>query len=423
MQQQRQAMAASDRIMRQAERQPGLLDRYLYMRRALAGPHDRAFTVIFSQYLAWYQTFVGDYAAARSGYALPQPARADDRPSPLHDSRYSARPAADALAKLARGHRAVFFNEAHNVAETRSLTVAMLARLRREGFNTFAAETLYQNDNAALARRGYPTADSGFYTREPVYADMVRTALHLGYRVVAYEATAGPRGGDRETRQARNLYRRTFARHPDTRLVVNAGYAHIVEHGPYLGGRSMAEHFRRISGIDPLTVEQTMLYDRARAQDNHPYYNAITAALKPHRPLVFIRDDGTPWSLRPGYDISVIFPRLRLDLGRPTWLDMDGLRHRYPVSGHLCHGIYPCLIQARPAGEAADAVAADRLLLNPAAAAGTHVVPLSRDLPVTPRGVLYLRPGRYVVTATGPEERHLSRRLVDVADAHAGARP
>ena len=63
----------------------------------------------------------------------------------------------------------------------------LLPQLRAEGFDYFAVETLYQTDTA-LAARGYPTADSGFYTAEPISAEMVRTALKLGFHVVGYEA-------------------------------------------------------------------------------------------------------------------------------------------------------------------------------------------------------------------------------------------
>ena len=61
----------------------------------------------------------------------------------------------------------MFFNEAHNVPLTRTLTVELLARLRAEGFNYFAAETVYASDTD-LQKRGYPTAKSGFYTMEPI---------------------------------------------------------------------------------------------------------------------------------------------------------------------------------------------------------------------------------------------------------------
>src|SRR5262249_12383867 len=148
-----------------------------------------------------------------------------DAPSPLDDA-HTAQPALAAIPLLAKDRQAIFFNEAHNAAITRTLTVALLEKLRAEGFTHFAAETLYETD-ADLAQRGYPNESSGFYTQEPVYGEMVRTALKLGYTVVAYEAVSDASGDAREREQAKNLVERVFKKDPKARLVVNAGYAHI----------------------------------------------------------------------------------------------------------------------------------------------------------------------------------------------------
>src|SRR5437868_453345 len=63
---QRQLAAAdkSDEIMRVANKQPGLLGKYLHMQAAYDANHERAFQVIFGQYLSWFLTFVGDYDGA-----------------------------------------------------------------------------------------------------------------------------------------------------------------------------------------------------------------------------------------------------------------------------------------------------------------------------------------------------------------------
>lgn len=426
MAQQQAALVRSDRILREAKKRPQLLDRYEYMRAQLS-PHDnRAFHVIFNQYLSWYQSYLGDYRQAAASYSIAEPARSDDAPAPTPAHGYHAEPAMQAIARLARGRRAVFFNEAHNVVVTRSLTVPMLATLRAEGYNTFAAETLYASDTG-LAARGYATAASGFYTEEPVYAEMVRTALKLGYRVIAYEADDSASGDARERQQARNLYRRAFAGHPHARLVVNAGYAHIVEKGKFLGGHSMAEHFRRLSGIDPLTVEQTMLYAHPDRGDDHPYYRAIIGRLHPKQPLVFVDAAGKPWALRPGYDVSVVFPAYASIDGRPAWLTLGGLRRPYPIPVSVCRQTYPCLIQAHYVNEGGDAVAADRLLLqeSPNASVGASaggVGRFSRNTRVylppgmfTPQVALFLRPGRYRLSATGLGGRQLSGRTIRVA--------
>lgn len=402
--QQLAAVEKSERIMADADKRKGLLAQYQVMRHAYAGDTSEAFHVIFGQYLSWYQTFIGDYPDALQSFAIREQAKSDDAPAPLVQPGYHPVPAANYIPTLAKNYKAVFFNEAHNVPLTRSLTVQLLKALREEGFNTFAAETLYASDKD-LQKRGYPTADSGFYTREPVYAEMVRTALKLGYKVVAYEADDQHIGEARERQQAEHLAQ-LFEDDPGTRLVVNGGYAHIVEQGHYLGSESMAEHFHMMTGIDPLTIEQTMLISHGNSFMDHPYYSAVISALNPKQPVVFIDKDGKPWSLRPGYDVSVIFPMTQLRRGRPTWLTLGGLREPYFVDGTVCQNHWPCLIEARYADEGADAIPADRIALDPVPLMKIGDVVVTVDSAGTsgiPSSELYLRPGRYRLSATDAE--------------------
>lgn len=415
--QQLAAVEKSERIMAEADKRKGLLAQYQVMRYAYAGDTSTAFHVIFGQYLSWYQTFIGDYPDALQSFSIREKSLPDDAPAPTTEPGYHAVPAASYLSALAKNYKAVFFNEAHNVPLTRSLTVEMLKALRAEGFNTFAAETLYTSDKD-LQKRGYPTADSGFYTREPVYAEMVRTALKLGYKVVAYEADDQHIGTARELQQAQHLAQ-LFKDDPNTRLVVNGGYAHILEQGHYLGSVSMAEHFRKLTGIDPLTIEQTMMISHDNSFMDHPYYSAVIAAMHPVQPVVFIDKDGKPWSLRPGYDVSVIFPMTPLRYGRPTWLTLGGLRTPYFVDGTICQNRWPCLVEARYASEGADAIPADRMALDP--------VPLMKigDITVTsgtagtagiPSSELYLRPGTYRLRVTDASDHVVMRQTIKVGD-------
>jgi hypothetical protein len=408
-----EASRKSEAIMKDANRHKGLLAQYLVMRDAYLRDKDPAFHVIFGQYLSWYQTFIGDYPGAATSFSISQPAQPDDRPSPVGNKNYAAEPAIDAIPQLAKNARAVFFNEAHNIPLTRTLTVQLLSRLRKQGFNYFAAETLYQSDIKNLVTRGYPIKDSGFYTNEPICAEMVRTALKLGFKVVAYEALSDATGDAREKEQAHNLYQAVFAKDPKARLIVDAGYAHIQESGEFLGGSSMAVHFHDISGINPLTVEQTMLLPHQDAHDDHPDYTGFVSSMHPTRPTVFVDGHGHPWSLRPGYDVSVFFPAQTLHRGRPTWLDLGGARQPLFVSASNCRQSYPCLIEARYASEADDSVPADRLMFDPVRMRSESSFRF--DTPKTDSsGELYLRPGKYSLRFTDSDDHLLLRQQVQV---------
>ena len=404
---QKAAFETSERIYADALERNGLLAQYKAMRDAYRADRNQAFRVVFGQYLSWYQTYVGDYVGAHDAYSIRQLPASDDARSPFSGN-WQVRPAIDAIAELARGRKAVFFNEAHNVPLTRTLTLQLLERLRKEGFTHFAAETLYATDTG-LARRGYPTRDSGFYTEEPIYAEMIRTALALGYTVVAYESEEEGNGDVREHAQARNLQERVFRRDPDARLVVNAGYAHIQETGRYLGGRSMAQHFRKQTGIDPLTIEQTMLIEHPPGTENHPYYHAVVDKLRPQAPIAFV-SGREAWSLKPhAYDVSVFFPVEVVRNGRPTWADLGGLRSSQSIGGDFCRDRFPCLIEARYADEGDDAIPADRLVLDPLKGA-TSDDDRVRYNAADVRGDLYLRPGRYRLVSLDADNRVISHR-------------
>jgi hypothetical protein len=404
---QKAAFDASEKIYTEALRHKGLLAQYKAMRDAYRGNKNKAFRIVFGQYLSWYQSFVGDYVGAHDAYSIRQLSASDDAPSPLAGD-YHAKPAIDAIAALAKGRKAIFFNEAHNVPLTRTLTVELLSRLRADGYTHFAAETLYASDTD-LQKRGYPVAESGFYTMEPICAEMVRTALKLGFKVVAYESDQEGNGDVREHAQAQNLYERVFKNDPNARVVVNAGYAHIQENGRYLGGRSMAQHFRKLTDIDPLTIEQTMLIQHPPGTEDHPYYRAVIDRLHPKAPIVFEDGKGQPWSLKAkAYDVSVFFPVDEIRDDRPTWADLGGLRKRHLISSNVCQNEYPCLIEARYADEGSDAIAADLLVLDPIREANASGERLRVNPPET-HGVLYLRPGKYRLTSVSTENRVLSR--------------
>ncbi|MGH8158094.1 MAG: hypothetical protein ACREPQ_08240 [Rhodanobacter sp.] len=412
------AETKSDKIMAEANTHKGLLAQYQVMRQAYPSDNSPAFHQIFGQYISWYQSFLGDYPEAMDSYSIGQPPLEDDSPSPLTEAGYVAHPALDAIPELARGYRIVLFNEAHNIPLTRSLTVQLLSKLRQEGFNYFAAETLYESDTA-LQSRGYPIDASGFYTREPVYAEMVRTALKLGFKVIAYEATSDAGGSDaRETEQARNIDEQVFKSDPHARMVVNAGYDHIVKSGAYLNGASMAEHLYKLTHIPMLSIEQTMLYPHPLSSGDHPYYTAVMQELRPKVPIVFANAAGKPWSLRPGYDVSVFFPPVQMLHGRPAWLSLGGLRRPYLVSGDRCHMHYPCLVEARYSDEGADAIPADRMVIaqTPLINSGSPV-PMFTSNENIPSGDLYLRPGKYQLSMVIEDDKVIGKKSIVVPDA------
>jgi hypothetical protein len=178
----------------------------------------------------------------------------------------------------------------------------------------------------------------------------------------------------------------------------------------------------KLSGIDPLTVEQTMLIEHPPGTENHPYYHAVVDKLKPREAIVFEDGAGKPWSLKAkAYDVSVFFPVDEIRVDRPTWADLGGLRRAYSINGTLCQGQFPCLVEARYVGEGNDAIPADRLVLDPMRGSENPDERLFHNV-VEVRGLLYLRPGRYRLVSLGAEGRVIARTEATISDA-SGKRP
>lgn len=306
--------------------------------------------------------------------------------------------AVDGIAELAQDETFVLVNEAHHVPQHRAFTIELLHALRKKGFTHFAAETLTEKDSD-LNDRGYPTDATGTYTAEPIYGDLVRTALALGYEVVPYESVHFR--GNRELGQATNLIARTLEASDDARVVVLAGYDHINEKGGFggPGTLSMAGHVKAITGIDPLTIDQTIMTEHSTRALEHPLYRKVIDELTLDRATIFLANPALPWSAEPGVrDVTLFHPRTELVDGRPTWLRMGGLRKSYPLRTDVCEEGNAVQVEARHTSESADAIPVDRIEVRPE----------------NQTAALLLGPGEYAVEFKNAKGNLLSTWMIEV---------
>ncbi|MBE1160022.1 hypothetical protein [Dyella acidiphila] len=335
--------------------------------------------------------------------------------------------AADAVAELAAQRHIVMINEAHHDAHTRELTLELLPRLRALGFRYFAVEALGDKDTA-LMQRGYAIDTSGTeYLLEPLYGEIIRQAIKLGYILIPYDpqdATLDRRDSD----EAKALYAKVFAQDPDAKLFVHAGYSHIDKAPGNLGGtiQPMAMQLKRLSGHDPLCVDQMQFRDVAVGGLDFGFYSTVAARFKPNGPIVLRnRHTDDVWTSDPRrHDISVILPpaserdldingTMRADVlrreiflpntpfdlsQRPDWLTLGHKRLPTAISQDMCNGQAPCVVDAYYANEPDTAVPADRYTFT-----HTHS-----------RNVLYLFPGRYRLRAWNAAGTTLSQQDIEV---------
>ncbi len=314
--------------------------------------------------------------------------------SPALDG-WAARPAVAELLERVRGRRVVMFNEEHRSSRQRAFLHELLAGLRAEGFTHLACETLQEGE--ALVERGYPVLGSGTYSRDPVFGDLLRRAVELGFTPVPYEVTpeqlaaggpavaADPLASTnlREAAQAENLA--ALLEDETARVVVFAGRHHIGEgEGDWT---PMGARFAELTGVDPLTVDLMLMEERARPEDEHAARRAAReAGLLVDEPVVLVDGTGRLFTALPGVlDLVVLFPDAGRLAGRPDWLGLGGLRRPVVPEGLPSHD-GAALLQALVEGEDPEAaVPADQVVVRPDAGNGR------------PPPTLLLRDGAYLL--------------------------
>ena len=358
----------------------------LYLaQKAAAESGDLQAADLFAQQAA----MVGDEASATAARTLSTPVP-DELP-------LSGTPALAAIVERARDARIVILNEAHNVSGHRAFAEQVLRALRPLGFTVFAAETFNWDESAATPvqdlRVGAPFLHAhGYYTRDPVYAETVRTALALGYRLAGYEMTRsqrrlGPdaafadRVNEREEAQARNLIANVLGADPEARVVVLCGLFHVTE-TPIDDTEWFASRLKRLTGLDPLTIEQSGNWPAFDPANDSAPTRAVLQRLAPTGPVAVFERSGRAFSTDPysgRVDLSIFHPRLAPVNGRPGWLAADASRRatpvRFPAPGA------PALVQAIRRSEGMGAAPSDHCLVTPDQTSA----------------VLYLRPSDYLI--------------------------
>lgn len=309
----------------------------------------------------------------------------------------SAEDAIAAIVERARATRIVIVNEAHDSPRDRAFILKVAEALKPLGFTHYAAETFANQTpemaSAALGwlvEEGYPIRSTGTYTTDPMFSFLVRRAMALGYQPVAYEIPFTPELAAlspeesiavREQTQAENLARSIAAAGPDAKFLIHVGYGHAAERPVSAEAVPwMAARLANLTGIDPLTVDQTQVTEN----DRSPANRALHAALAPRfegRSAVFFRDGRAIATRQLGHavDLQVVHPTAMAVDGRPDWLHDTG-RRAVAIPAELMPTEGRRLVQAFIAGEAEDAVPLDQALVEAGQAAPVLYVPAGTDL-------------------------------------------
>jgi hypothetical protein len=267
----------------------------------------------------------------------------------------------DAITKISADQRLVLIMEAHTVSEHRAWIEQTLAPFRAAGFTDYFAETIDES-GSTLKSRGYPTSNSGYYTADPRFGNLVRTAIHLGFEIRGYDFGDG-QFDSREEYQATALAQQ-FASRADCKMVVHAGHAHVFKHEVRNVGRYMAARLWEKTGIEPFAIWQL-----SNDLPNEVYRTLIRQIGPITEPVMLVppprhvADALFPESsVQPAVDAVVVHPpRLGQEPTDRRGAFTDKLTR---VPGVWLGNQWPVVIAAIRDGETDNAIALDQIMLR-----------------------------------------------------------
>ena len=307
------------------------------------------------------------------------------------------RPAIAEIVARAKHTRVVMLDEDHLSPRDRLFGLQVARALRPLGYTVLAAEALTRDKDDAVSQKkmqqlskdGYVRRSNGYYLDDPVFADFFRQAIAMGYRTVAYESagftdetTDEARSSRREQEQAENIVRRALAAYPDAKVLIYGGRHHAakapIDDPKVKEQHWMAERLQRLSGIEPLVIDQVELGEMPADRQDTNLYSLVSMKLKNETALVMKGNQPLVVGLLAGaVDLQVVHPPLKYRDGRPSWLaDMGRRASNIPTELLPSKGVR--LIQAFLADEGEDAIPIDQALVTAGATPPKLMLPKGR---------------------------------------------
>lgn len=308
-----------------------------------------------NQFAAWDYSHIGEYQAALVAWdEVPGPSRRLAASDSLALVALQPMNALSYVLARARTEQIIIINEAHHNPRHRVFTASLLPGLAKLGFRYLAVEAITERQDSSLNQRGYPVGETGFYTKEPQFGQLLRTATRNGYRTVAYDYGAkhsedmNTSIAAREPAQARNI-QRILQADPKAKIVVHCGFSHANEGPDGLGGQpAMAARLRELTNINPFTIDQTALTEAGTPAGEQAVYRLAKAPTS----AVFLSAQNKPYAQADqamSVDVNVYHPRTTYRAGRPDWVFTAS---RKPVAiSQAITTEFPCLVLAYAAEE------------------------------------------------------------------------
>lgn len=262
---------------------------------------------IANQAMMTYHSFVGNID---SSLYYEQLAHNTYRYEPLNNKTDFNYISADTfILNKCKNSRAVLFNENHNRTHTRYYLLELLAQLKEMGFTTLALEDLRES-NQSLVKREYPILSSGFYIKEPVFAELVREAIRLGFKLLPYEQEGATHRGE-----ASGQYLSRYLNQNSTeRLIILGGYGFLYKTNKHNYDKTVAQVLQNNFGNSIVSLDCISFTEMFDPEKESELYRYSSDSIKIDKPSVLrIREELIfPYFVDSNMvDASIFFPRTK----------------------------------------------------------------------------------------------------------------
>jgi hypothetical protein len=229
------------------------------------------------------------------------------------------------IDSLISQNQVTMINEIHDQPVFRAIAYSFLEICYKNGYRYFAVEALKRTDET-LNKRKYPLLyETGFYTDEPVFGDLLRQAMNMGYTLVPYDTFPSPSSSiNRDQGQALNIINKTIAKDSTAKILVLGGMGHIFDKK---GFNTTGYYFKEYSNIDPLTIDFLYFKPRFNKEDEgeaERYFLDIADNLDGWEPF-FLYDTIRKQFRGMGTDFIGVIPRtVFLTNDIPSWKIFNG---------------------------------------------------------------------------------------------------
>jgi hypothetical protein len=347
-----------------------------------------------NQIAAWEYSYIGEYKKALLAYLQKPLSSYQNQPKMDTDkitkarqllSGYTPFPAIQYILQKAKSTRIVIINEAHHNPRHRVFMQMLLPYLHQLGYNFFGVEAFSTNDTL-LMKKGYPIQSTGYYIKEPCFGRLIRTAIKESYFVFPYETKNDVNGKEREIEQAENIDS-IYKMHSNEKFIIYCGFDHAIEDSTHTSwGLAMAGRIKKLTGIDPLTIDQVELTESGSTSEDNSFRYAINV----NYDAVMVDKKGNAFNkavANKSFDINVFHPDTKFINYRPDWLYT---KESISVSlNKKIHLQFPCLLLAfRKSEDTTQAVPVD-------------IIELKNNLDRTP--LILCKKERYIIKAINRE--------------------